>query len=473
MGSRSCTTTIQTGYTQCHRIQVIDTPGFYSSEDIETHITAQKCALEGTALSGIYAVVKFGRADEMAETLGKIMDFVGDDDIRIVITHGDIARQQAQYSEDMTKERLSELLDIPISHIAIVGRNTSSESLESFIVETLHEPRFFEVCKDQLAYMAALTVGARKCNKFINDTMDKLEAARKECLDLIATIDNKCYEADVIVALIQHAAKMAVSDAKIQIFRAAQDMTPEQQKLAYSKTELALPPQLEKFVAVTNGCFSWDLSDLWDDRNEYRQCNSCGSVYCLRKRSNTCDELSTEPCKYKNRGISTTSNTSEWSLPMLAATFEECATIPDGWQIGYRIDEVAVSRQTVLQTLERHREKKRTNEQQRPPPWLVNRCQQPRGHAISWASLLPIHPDVLAQLTAPTQPPPHRIKQPKEPSRSGQKRTFWSILCSFHWCSAMVLTMGITLVLTTSATVFIQSVTNESMDFGIGKNKAT
>jgi len=47
---------------------------------------AQKLALEGTPLSGVYIVVKYGHADEIAELVTKIMSFIGNDDIHIIVT---------------------------------------------------------------------------------------------------------------------------------------------------------------------------------------------------------------------------------------------------------------------------------------------------------------------------------------------------------------------------------------------------
>ena len=77
------------GLTGNKRICVIDTPGFYSSEDVASHILAQQAAIESRELSGIFIVVKLGRADEIAQIANKIMDFVNDDDVRLIITFCD------------------------------------------------------------------------------------------------------------------------------------------------------------------------------------------------------------------------------------------------------------------------------------------------------------------------------------------------------------------------------------------------
>ena len=144
MGARSCTRTLQFGYSRQNRITVVDTPGFCASDDVAAHIAAQKLALEGTALSGIYHVVKYGRSDEIAELLSKTMNFIGSDDIRIIITYGDTVRDQEGYNPNALKADLSSMLDVPVNHIVIVGRDTMGQTVENFIASTLHEPREFQ-----------------------------------------------------------------------------------------------------------------------------------------------------------------------------------------------------------------------------------------------------------------------------------------------------------------------------------------
>eukprot|EP00957_Ditylum_brightwellii_P131800 10051174-Ditylum_brightwellii.AAC.1 len=113
MGAKSCTRTLQFGCTKQHKMCVIDTPGFCASDDVAAHIAAQKAALEGVPLSGIYVVVKYARADEIASMVNKVMDFVGDDDLRIIITHADTVCDQEGYCVNDMKKSISDLLDIP------------------------------------------------------------------------------------------------------------------------------------------------------------------------------------------------------------------------------------------------------------------------------------------------------------------------------------------------------------------------
>jgi len=108
MCARSCTRVLQCDCTILHGITVIDTPGFYSSEKIKSHTANQREAIEQNELSGIYVVIKFGRSDEMAETLNKIMNFVGDEGIRIIMTHVDSDDMDGSVQE--TINRLSDLM---------------------------------------------------------------------------------------------------------------------------------------------------------------------------------------------------------------------------------------------------------------------------------------------------------------------------------------------------------------------------
>jgi len=145
---QSCTQTIQIAYTMTSGISIIDTLGFCSVQDIVHHITQQKLALKGTALSGIYVIVQFGCPGEMVDILGKVMDFAGDDDIHIIITFTDVACQEPGYDGDGTKLRLLEQSDVDLCKITLVGKDMDHCMIESFIKSTLHAPKHFEVSKE-------------------------------------------------------------------------------------------------------------------------------------------------------------------------------------------------------------------------------------------------------------------------------------------------------------------------------------
>ena len=277
MGARSCTRTLQVGTTRRHSITVIDTPGFYASEDIAAHVAAQKYALEGIALSGIYVVVKYARADEIAELLQKVMNFVGDDDLRIIITHSDVVRDQEEYSETEMISSLSSLLDVDARNIAIFGTDTCALTVEGFINSTMHPPKKFVISAEQIALIASLGLGSRKLAKAIDQIYAKIEAASKECHDLARC--EKCYETDIAVIALQNVTIDEVRAAKENVFRGAEDLTEQQQNLVYGKAGLHLTLRLQEFIDATNKCLSWDVTNAADPRNIYRSCNYCGAVF--------------------------------------------------------------------------------------------------------------------------------------------------------------------------------------------------
>ena len=253
MGARSCTTCLQFGTTRKYGMRIVDTPGFYSSERITSHIAKQKFALESTTLSGVYIVVKFGRADEMAETVNKAMDFVGDDDVRIIITHADIVGEEAAgYQIGETKQRLSELLDVKECNITAVGRYTDGTEIEDFFHSTLHSPKKFEVSKEQLAYVSTLCVGARQFNSVIEQVSAKLHASTMACQELSSS--PKCREMDIAIRAIMKETVSMVEKAKASIFEKAQELAPEQQNIIRAKIQESLDLQKEIFVEATTSC---------------------------------------------------------------------------------------------------------------------------------------------------------------------------------------------------------------------------
>jgi len=187
MGARSCTQTLQTGYSQRYKeIMIVDTPGFGSSDDIAAHIAAQKLALEGTALSGVYIVAKYARADEIAEFVSTIMSFLGDDDVRVIVTWADTAREEIGYDPQGTRVVLSQLLGINIANIVVVEKQTEEAYISNFIKSTVHRPRYFNISDEQVARISSLCITTRKFNKAIEEVYAKIAAASKACADVTA-----------------------------------------------------------------------------------------------------------------------------------------------------------------------------------------------------------------------------------------------------------------------------------------------
>ena len=239
--SRSCTKTLQFAQTLRYRIRIIDTPGFYSSEEVAKHIEEQKCALEGCAISGTYVVVKYGRIDEMIEALNKIMDFVGDDDVRVILTFTDVAQQQQGYDIQETKVQLSQLLDVCPSNIAEFGKDTDAETIEDFIHSTLHSPKQFEVSQDQLAYMSSINVGVRRFNSLFEEANGKIEAALQVCSSI--SRNGNSFATNTVGIATRNATTRMVERAREEILEQAKDLTSEEQRILGVKCVLLLQRQ--------------------------------------------------------------------------------------------------------------------------------------------------------------------------------------------------------------------------------------
>ena len=160
-GVESCTRQVQFGRSLLNDLVVVDTPGFYATTDIESYVEQWKTLLGSHLIGGVYVVVKYGRADDIIPFMNTVMDFVGDDDVRIVITHKDVHCNATTYNEESLKESLFESLDVPVKNMLLVGKDTTAKSLEDFICSTLHDARRFDVTSDQVAAVSALPVQQR------------------------------------------------------------------------------------------------------------------------------------------------------------------------------------------------------------------------------------------------------------------------------------------------------------------------
>jgi len=288
--ARSCTDHVQYGFTRNNDMLILDTPGFYSSDDVAKHIAAQKLALEELELSGVYIVVKYARADDIAEQASKIMNFIGDDNLRVIITHADEAARQDAYDPTDLLSAVSSLLNLPTENISVAEKDTSAADIERFIESTLHEPKRFTISPEQVALISSLCVISRKFNKPIDEVYNKIAAASKACEDIVRS--GKCYETDVAIGTTQSTTAAMVAKEKEQIFRDAeeQDLTLEQKNLIYGKAGLALSLRLKAFMDSSNKLLSWDVTDLSDPRNVYRKCNYCGAVF---NKTEGCDGATT------------------------------------------------------------------------------------------------------------------------------------------------------------------------------------
>jgi GTP-binding protein EngB required for normal cell division len=285
MSSQSCTRTLQRGKSIHYGMNVVDTPGFYATEDVEHHTLCQIQALAQTGeLSGIYVVVKYARCSDMAETVNKVMDFVGDDGeeyIRVIVTHVDTVEKQ-EFNAAETKADLAHLLDMPLHHITLTGNakhdgmttdsnSNTSRHVEEFIHTTLHpRPRAFQVSNEQLGCISNLCVGARKFNQAIEDVNGKIKAATVACQTLMVsssllplsrsgdgTFDltsccSLCCHGAFAIHVTRQATKSMVHDARDQLnLQGGRELTPEELKILSGKLDVLLSVSLESFLIQT------------------------------------------------------------------------------------------------------------------------------------------------------------------------------------------------------------------------------
>ena len=181
----SCTRTLQFSYSTQHRLQIIDTPGYGSSDDPDAHMQAQRAAIEQYDLSGMYVVVKYGAPGDMADSLNRLMDFSGNEDVRVIVTHLDIAMEQnPEFNVGVVQSKLGDLVRVPVEHILVTGIHTPPNAIEDFVLRTLHAPKRFVVEPDQAVYASAFTMGARRFHQDLNALATSIEAISTACTTL-------------------------------------------------------------------------------------------------------------------------------------------------------------------------------------------------------------------------------------------------------------------------------------------------
>jgi hypothetical protein len=335
---RSCTLHLQFGYTKTEGIVVVDTPGFYASDDVTGHIGAQKVALEGTKLSGIYIITRCGRAGEIAETVEKIMRVAGDVDFRVIVTHEDVVCQDEGYNKNNLIKDISFLLTLSPLHILIVGKGTSGAAIENFIKSTLHDPMDISLNEDQIALASSLGVGIRRQNKPIQEAEAMIDAAHMDCTFIVE--NRKSYETDMAILTLQKTTNDEVMAAKENIFRDAaldDSLSEAQRNLIYGKAGLALSTKLRTFMISTNKLLSWDMTDISDARNQYKKCNYCNRVF-----------VKTEGCNGGTTCGLVPSATNRGRPPTFNAVFQKCK---EKWVIQYFWDNLLIERTSILSRL--------------------------------------------------------------------------------------------------------------------------
>lgn len=378
MSARSCTSSLQCMELQGRRgIWCVDTPGFHSSTDLAQHVAAQKLAMEGTPLSGVYVVVKHARADDIGQMLGDVMDFLGDD-VRIIVTHEDVAQQGKGYDRDDLKQLLSQHLGVPTTHIATVGKATKARDIEAFIQSTLHEPRQYHVNEEQLGNLAALCIGPRKVEKRIQEIYAKIQAGSCACAQLVR--NDKSYGTDYAISLIQHDTLEMVKEAKVALFRwASEDLTEEQQMVVYGKAGMKLSLRMKAFTETTNAFLSYDVTDPTSPNNMYRMCPHCHEIFI---KTEGCDGETT--CGY----VPSVSDVRVSAPRALGTNF-----VPEGngWALQFIVDGAQVPLDSIHCLLRQRFQGTKTT---RSSSLQGRGC----GRSITWSQMAPVWPEALTAL---------------------------------------------------------------------------
>jgi 50S ribosome-binding GTPase len=285
MCAESCTRQNQFGQTLRHGITVIDTPGFGSSDDTGSHIQAQRSAIEGIRNSGIYLVVKYSASSDMAECLNHLMDFVGVDDVRIIVTHADCADRSQGFDEQEIVSDLSKRLDVDGKHICLVGKDTDASTIEEFVYQTLHTPRQFKMDSEQLAYASSLTVGARQFNSDIERAGIKLDVVETVLKHLFAAArETRSRRANVQLALEATlvASANVVGATRDQIAKQSNDLTPEQRRIVEDKIgkDLILRWQRLRESVVRLNLHSWDPATKKRKQASFQNGNQKAMLTC-------------------------------------------------------------------------------------------------------------------------------------------------------------------------------------------------
>ena len=329
-------------------------------------------------MSGIYVVVKFGRADDIAQHLDPVMSFIGSDNIRVIITFADVYQGQENCDGESLKAALNHLLDIPSPNIAIVGKGTSANDIEDFIVATMHQPIELKITEQQIAALTSLSHCKRKFNKMINEVYAKIEAATVSCREI--GLQPRNHETDTAIIDTQRLTTEMVEASKENIFRAAADLDPEQQNVVYGRIGLTLTMRLKEFVEATNKYLSRDLTDPSDPMNLYKKCNHCGAVWIKTEGCDgetVCGNVPSSDIRHYEGGL----------------TVEFATNETNKWFVRYLLDgiEIVIAELPYRLARKLRVSKSQTNQShsKRDGAMFEAGCQR----QISWNTMIPLGPE--------------------------------------------------------------------------------
>ena len=383
-GLSSCTRTLQVGFTRQSRIACIDTPSLETDEDLKQHIAAQKVALDGCKLSGVYLVIKIERAGVMKKFVDFIKDFLRTADIRLIVTFCDTL-EGCNISE--MRIELSKKINVDVKNIFMSGKDTTADKLEDFIHKTLHTPIKLRINENQVAMLASLSpLCDENFEKAINKIYNKIMAAENSIKKLTSQGTSKCYETDVAITEIQSEVHNMVDEGKRNIFMDAIDLGEDEQNIIYGKTGVRLTLRLQKFMQTSNSYLEWDVADPSDPRNQYKKC-SCDAVF-----------VKTEGCNHVVCGAVPSENKNR--KPLVRVDFEE---IHNDYELYFWINNIRYGLSQIRPTLQdwfisnsnKSQSSSGTNHMKRDGAGFESGC----GATLDWNTMTPIEPALLKILS--------------------------------------------------------------------------
>jgi GTPase Era involved in 16S rRNA processing len=247
---RGCPLVLHTGQTNKQSIVVTEAPGMYGSQDMQAHIQALKAALTNTPLSGIYAVVKAAtRTADMTATINRVMDVVGDDDIRIIVTHIDTLGDHCRY-DDMING-LSCQLEVSRDNIFLVGKDTDADKIESFIHATLHEPKQVAMHGQQAAAASSLCVGERQFSKRIKGLSTRIDRTRT-VIKMLEQRFGTAPEGCLAMLAVEESTKQQVGEDIHRIRMEAKELPPAAEHVVGQRLEV-VSKKLQPFFEAPPG----------------------------------------------------------------------------------------------------------------------------------------------------------------------------------------------------------------------------
>ncbi|CAB9501217.1 expressed unknown protein [Seminavis robusta] len=214
------------------------------------------------------------------DEVNDIIDMVGEEAIRIIVTHADVEADKAGFSVEDVKSSVSRLADVPRERIMVIGLDTSGAEIEEFVRSTLlSKPVEIKLDITEVVRLASGSKQSRRITKSIRDIYARIAAATVYCNEITQSGTNKNHENDIEIMDLQRATTEMVTKDRERVFKDAASLSIDEQTVCYAKAGAWLSLKLKNFVEASNTFLSWNVTDVSDPRNHYRACNHCGAVF--------------------------------------------------------------------------------------------------------------------------------------------------------------------------------------------------